>query len=464
MIDTSEFIPLGVFKKPIARMWEISGKKLHAIEERLLEDEDKALVYTRNGRYTSQGWTDWTRGFQVGSMLLQAEATDSGFFLEWGRIATMRRIQHHLTHFGVHDHGFTTTSTFGALLRLMDEHFIEYNEWERNCYVQALLTSGSVQAHRWTELGGGYGFIHSFNGPHSLFADTIRSLRALAIAYLLGGVLRGEQDKEYSLLERLVTHAQTTSEYIVFRGGGEKTDGYDVRGRVAHEAIFNVRTGTYRCPSTQQGYSPFSTWTRGLAWIILGCAEILEFLDMLPKRVTRPYRKVQAEIQMALWAAADYYIESTPTCGVPYWDTGAPGLKDLSNWSERDADPFNDKEPVDSSAAAIAAQGLLRLGKIMGKDGRRYTIAGRKIALTLLHEPYLSLDPAHEGLLLHSVYHWPRRWDYVPDGANIPHGESVMWGDYHLRELALYLQRLSPKRPYYSFANFYWNVPVGWDD
>ncbi|MXY08616.1 MAG: hypothetical protein F4058_07175 [Rhodothermaceae bacterium] len=181
---------------------------------------------------------------------------------------------------------------------------------------------------------------------------------------------------------------------------------------------------------------------------------------MLPKRVSRPYREAEADIRLALLDAADYYIECTPTCGVPYWDTGAPGLRDLSNWSECDADPFNDKEPVDSSAAAIAAQGLMRLGKIMGKQGEKYTIAGRKIALTLLDEPYLSLDPAHEGLLLHSVYHWPRRWDYVPEGANIPYGESVMWGDYHLRELALYLQRLSPKRSYYSFANIHWKVPV----
>lgn len=460
MIDTSEFIPLGAFKKPIARMWEISGEKLIAIEERLAVSEDEALVYTRNGRYTSQDWTDWTRGFQVGSMLLQAEAEDSSLLFEWGRSNTIERIQHHLTHFGVHDHGFTVTSTYGALLRLMDEHFIEYNEWERNCYVQALLTSGSVQAHRWTELGRGYGYIHSFNGPHSLFADTIRSLRALAIAHSLGGALRDEQDKKYSLLHRLVSHARTTCKYIVFRGEDDKADGYDVRGRVAHEAIFNVRTGTYRCPSTQQGYSPFSTWTRGLAWIILGCAEILEYLEMLPRRATRPYREAEAEIRMTLLDAADYYIESTPTCGVPYWDTGAPGLKDLSNWSERDADPFNDKEPVDSSAAAIAAQGLMRLGKITGKAGKKYTIAGRKIALTLLDEPYLSLDPAHEGLLLHSVYHWPRRWDYIPEGANVPYGESVMWGDYHLRELALYLQRLSPKRSYYSFANFYWQIPT----
>ena len=42
MIDTSEFIPLGVFKKPISRMWEISGEKLIAIEDRLALSEDEA--------------------------------------------------------------------------------------------------------------------------------------------------------------------------------------------------------------------------------------------------------------------------------------------------------------------------------------------------------------------------------------------------------------------------------------
>ena len=39
------------------------------------------------------------------------------------------------------------------------------------------------------------------------------------------------------------------------------------------------------------------------------------------------------------------------------------------------ADPYNDHEPVDSSAAAIAAQGFLRLGRYLdgkGEDGSRY--------------------------------------------------------------------------------------------
>ena len=41
-------------------------------------------------------------------------------------------------------------------------------------------------------------------------------------------------------------------------------------------------TATFRCPNSQQGYSPFSTWTRGLAWAMCGFAEQLEFFGHLP--------------------------------------------------------------------------------------------------------------------------------------------------------------------------------------
>lgn len=114
-----------------------------------------------------------------------------------------------------------------------------------------------MQAARWTKLADGTGFIHSFNGPHSLFVDTIRSLRSLALAHQLGHVLMGEQDDRISLLRRLVEHAMNTSVHNVYFGGGR--DAYDVCGRTAHEAIFNVTSGEFRCPNSQQGYSPFST-------------------------------------------------------------------------------------------------------------------------------------------------------------------------------------------------------------
>ena len=120
------------------------------------------------------------------------------------------------------------------------------------------------------------------------------------------------------------------------------------------------------------------------------------------------------------------------------------------------ADPFNDREPVDSSAAAIAAQGLLRLGRVLSRrgdndDGDRYQQAGLRVLATIFDSPYLSVHPEHQGLLLHSVYHWPNGWDYVPAGASIPRGESSQWGDYHAREAALYVKRLAEEAPYPAF-------------
>src|SRR5262249_59765126 len=116
--------------------------------------------------------------------------------------------------------------------------------------------------------------------------DTIRSLRSLALGYVLGQPLMDEQDATVNLLERLVHHARATARYNVYFGRGR--DRYDVRGRVAHESLFNVANGTYRGPSTQQGYSPFSTWTRGLAWAMLGFTEQAEFVQTLPDAALAP--------------------------------------------------------------------------------------------------------------------------------------------------------------------------------
>ena len=90
--------------------------------------------------------------------------------------------------------------------------------------------------------------------------------------------------------------------------------------------------------------------------------------------------------------------------------------------------------------------------------GNGYIQAGLVSAKSLLSEPYLCRDPNHEGLLLHSVYHRPRGWDYMPDDDQVPRGESCMWGDYHLRELALYLQRLIDDGPYYTFFSADWTA------
>jgi unsaturated chondroitin disaccharide hydrolase len=467
-LRNSALAPTDLVPK-IESLFALSAAKIDALERRWLPQQGSP-VFTVEGQYMARGWTEWTQGFQFGAAVLQFDATGDRQFLELGRNRTVERMASHLTHAGVHDHGFNNVSTYGNLWRLAGEGRFEVSDWERHFYELALKVSGAVQARRWTRLPDG-GFIHSFNGPHSLFVDTIRSLRSLALGHRLGHRLSEEQDAQISLLTRLVQHARATAGFSVYYGRGR--DSYDVRGRTTHEAIFNTVNGSFRGPNSQQGYSPFSTWTRGLAWAMLGFAEQLEFLqtvsddDLSPPEYDAELRRVdqpgsgRAAIEWmmreAAWATCDFYLDhATASDGIPYWDTGAPGLAYLPGWQDRPADPFNDHEPVDSSAACIAVQGLLRFGRYLqarGDDGARYLQAGLSVLDTLTDPagPYLGTDPAHEGLILHSVYHRPNGWDWVPGGAETPRGESSQWGDYHAREAALYVLRLARNQPYLTF-------------
>ena len=426
----SDLSPAALLPK-LRRLFELSAAKIRSLED-TWSPANGSPVCTVDGRYTSRGWTEWTQGFQFGAAILQFDATGEAAFLEIGRERTVAIMAPHVTHTGVHDHGFNNVSTYGNLLRLMSEGRIPENTWERHFYELALKSSGAVQAARWSSIADGGGFIYSFNGPHSLFVDTIRSARALVVAHQLGHALMGENDRRISLLDRAIDHCRATAKYSVYYGEGR--DAYDVRGRTAHESVFNRNDGNYRCPNSQQGFSPFTTWTRGLAWAMCGFAEELEFLDTLPEK-----HPAAETFERAARATCDFYIQNTPPDGIPYWDTGAPGVpKDL----DTNADPYHSPEPVDSSAAAIAAQGLLRLGRRL-KD-ERYWQAGLAVCDTLFAEPYLSTAPAHQGLILHSVYHRPNSWTAGP-------GESSMWGDYHAREVALYLLRLAENKSYLRF-------------
>src|SRR5204862_1465624 len=136
------------------------------------------------------------------------------------------------------------------------------------------------------------------------------------------------------------------------------------------------------------------------AWAVVCFAEQLEYFDTISGQ-----QEIISIMEKAARATCDFYIENTASDGVPVWDTGAPNIPD---------------EPVDSSAAAIGAQGLLRLGRRLNDS--RYTQAGLAVCNTIFDEPYLSTDPAHQGLILHSVYHRPNAWDWEP-------GVSSMWGD-----------------------------------
>ena len=61
-----------------------------------------------------------------------------------------------------------------------------------------------------------------------------------------------------------------------------------------------------------------------------GFAEQLELFDTLAG-----HEETIAIMEKAARATCDFYIAHTPPDGIPYWDTGAPGLANLGDWRDQ---------------------------------------------------------------------------------------------------------------------------------
>ena len=224
-----ERITPAQLQKPVTRLFELAADKVRALD-RNWDTSKGTPVFTIKGKYATRGWTEWTQGFQYGCAILSFDATREQDLLEMGRRNTVRFMAPHVTHTGVHDHGFNNLSTYGNLRRLMREKAIAGNEWELAFYEMAIKASGAVQAARWAGVpvaeksphaanSGSLGYIYSFNGPQSLFVDTMRTVRILGCAWQLGHKLMHENDRAADLLKRSVLHGLCTSRYIRFSRG-----------------------------------------------------------------------------------------------------------------------------------------------------------------------------------------------------------------------------------------------------
>ena len=346
--------------------------------------DQPAPIDTENGVWTRPAymWTDWCPGFYAGMMWLAFERTGEH---KWRAAAETytRALEPRKFDCDVHDLGFIFMSTADRWYRLVaDDDPVK--QWLKDL----LITAGTVQSFRWKATGADH-YVYSFHGPQSLFIDIMMNIRLLFRAHQLGA--------SRELYEKAVTHARTTEKYLVQKSGSRLMD-HD--GAVIHEAIFNPARGEFRNLSTQQGYSPFTCWARGLAWAMYGFTDTYLF--------TRDRFFLETAER-----CADYYLANTPDRGVPFWDYGAPAIPD---------------EPFDSSAAAIVSGAFWKLQMIneTRRQSRVYRDAALTILATLAGDDFLGTHaPAYEGILRHGVYHRPMNW-----GVD----ESVMWGDYFFME------------------------------
>jgi len=172
-----------------------------------------------------------------------------------------------------------------------------------------------------------------------------------------------------------------------------------------HTFYMDTETGAPRFGSTHQGFSDESCWSRGQAWGIYGFALAFRHTD------DPAYLTLAGQL-------ADYLIERLPSDGICCWDLIFTGDEDMR----------------DSSAAAIAACGLLELaGSLPVSDpGRmRYATVATRM-LTELDRSYLAPVTGSNGILAHGVYHWP-------NGVGVD--ECCIWGDYFYLEALTRLRR-----------------------
>src|SRR5471030_2439606 len=118
MIQIDDSLTPASLQAGLDQLFKLSGEKILRLQKRW-DPAWGTPVFTVKGEYTSRGWTEWTQGFQFGGAIYQFEVTQDEAFLDIGRRNTVDFMASHLTHIGVHDHGFNNVSTYGNLLRLM---------------------------------------------------------------------------------------------------------------------------------------------------------------------------------------------------------------------------------------------------------------------------------------------------------------------------------------------------------
>lgn len=356
------------------RLFENAVTFAQAQVKRLIEnDPDFYPMYTERGKWRHEGpaWTHWCDGFLPGMMWLfykyvGPDKPESKFWMEQA-IRYSKPLESRKTDRDVHDLGFIFFSTYHRWHQLTGDHAVH----------EVVLQAGKTLAQRFNESGQ---YLPSFVAEDSIFIDIMMNVGIIFYA------ARECNDKR--LRDIAVRHSMTTRRCLV-RGDGS----------TAHEGIFDLETGEFLRQSTQQGFRGDSCWSRGLTWALYGFSTAYEY-----SRDPRFLNTAEG--------CADYYITHTPPDGVPPWDYNAPA---------------ENRSLVDTSAAAIAAAGMLRLCRHITDPmkGHFYWSTAVHILRTLCGKYLAIADPKWEGVLKGGVYH-------VHKGLGVD--ESVMWGDYFFTE------------------------------
>jgi unsaturated chondroitin disaccharide hydrolase len=330
----------------------------------ITEHPDYFPLFTEHGKWKheSEAWTNWCEGFLGGMLWILARHTNDRWWRERAEHYALL-IEHRKTDRDVHDLGFLFLPTWKEWYDLTGDP-------AKN---QVLIEAGRTLALRFQPQGK---YLRSFLGPDSLFIDIMMNVGIIFYA--------AEQTKDQALSRIAIEHCLTSRRFLV-RGDGS----------TSHEGLFDLQTGEFLKQTTHQGWRNDSSWARGQTWALYGFTTAYQYT-------------ADARFLDTARRCADFYLARTPAHGIP-----------PNDWEE----PHPEK-PYESSAAAIAAAGLLELAMAVPDpaEADRYRTRAFAILDTLLSSEFLANEThGWEGILKHGTYH---------ERKKLGVDESVMWGEY----------------------------------
>lgn len=331
---------------------------------------------SHNNMYSQTDNFDWTESFWTGMLWLAYEETGDFNYRKAAetQLESFKKRIEQRYNTNTHDLGFLYTLSCVAAYKLTGSDIAK----------QTALNAAECLMERYWEQAGiiqAWGDLNDKNQRGRMIIDCLMNLPLLYWASEVTG------DPKYK--NAAATHARKAAEYIV----RDDASAY-------HTFYIDVNTGEPIAGKTAQGYSDKSSWARGQAWGIYGFALSYmytgntEFLDVSMKM-------------------ANYFLNRLPEDYVCYWDL-----------------IFTDgDEERDSSAAAIAACGLLELSKHLSQLGNSESVIYKNAALKIIESlaaNYTSENTDNSnGILLHAVYS-------KPSGTGVD--ECCIWGDYYYFE------------------------------
>jgi hypothetical protein len=336
----------------------------------------------------------WTSGFFPGQLWFMYEQTLSGSWLTQAQAETAY-MQGQDVNASDHDIGFKILGSYGNAYRVTRDP----------ADMAVIRTAASSMVNQlWYSNPGVFESWPTFDTTDrtiTVIIDNMMNLELPLLAAKNGGNSAWRDDAVKHALNTMQNHVRPD-------------------GSTYHVVAYSETDGSLVSQFTWQGASNGSTWSRGQAWAIYGFTMVYRYIKDDPQVLPATKLSMLSTAQNL----ANYYIynKNLPSDSVPYWDFSLTGTN----------------VPRDSSAAAIAAAGLLELSTYVdATNSGIYRNAALKILSSLSSPSYLGNSTTGQGILLHGSAAVPQK-----SGIDV----SLIYGDYYFLQ-ACYRQRSAPPAP-----------------